>query len=410
MTKKRIAVGVVKTKHHGTQFKYRDRLGKTHWVTYQGKNTRNAIDDARRELEETLNRPGSARRWSDFEKRVHGSFLRGMTISGQGKPKTMLRRFREALAEFGDPDPECSELSEDMVLLVEERMESEGLAKMTIRTNMGALWAVLNWGAENKLIPRLHRPRKRVRKADRIAKSVSKGRALTVEEIERMVDALRKNPVIRPNAKLPGMRRVLNPSECPEPAIRAIHVARLMGMRLEDAHWFCWEPRDGCHYPVSLGGRSPMISYCEGQKSGRQELIPITPMAAEYLRSIEQEYGWVCRMTGKQGEHKTSGRLGRVVANAGRAAKIMVKADGGKFGTPKYASAHDLRRTFGLFLLDHVNLRDAQTMMRHASVDTLLRFYSDSSEDLLAMRLRELFSKSGGNLVDENGALFPETP
>ncbi len=405
---KPIVVTIAETARDGVQFKWVDRAGVARQQTYKGRNTRNKINAARDDLEAKLNKPGATRRWSDFEKRVKQSFFSGMTPKGQGKPKTMLRRFKETLAEIGEHDIECAEITEEIVLLVKERMESEGLAKMTIRTNMGALWAILNWGAENNLLPRLYRPRERVRKSDRVAKKKSKGRSLTMEEIDRMIEAVKTNPVVRPNEK-PYMQKVRKDDESAEAAIRAIHVARLTGMRLEDAHWFCWEPREDHHYPVNLDGKSPMLSFSAEQKSGEDESIPLTPMAVEYLRSIQQEAGYVCRMSGRSGEHQTSERLGRIIANAGRAAGIVVKRDGGKYGATKYASAHDLRRTFGRFLLDHVNLKDAQTMMRHASFETLMRYYSDSSEDALALKLKTLFTESSGFSVDAAGAVFAET-
>lgn len=392
--RKKITVGLKKTKQQGWTLDWRDRLGRQRRRVYKGKRTQSAVRDAITELEEQLNRPGGTRRWSDFENRVEKSFLPGMTDRGQGKPKTMMKRFRAVLAEWGEPDIDCADITEEIVLAVKDRMESEGLAKMTVRSNMAALWSILNWGAENNLLPRLHRPRERVRKGDRIAKSNSKGRALTLEEIERMVQAIIDNPVIRPNAPT-SLRTVRRTDESAEPAIRAVHVARLTGMRLEDCHNFRWDPEPGFHYPHNLGGRSPMLAFSSEQKSGSEERIPLTPFAVEYLRSIECETGFVCRMFGARGEHDTAGRLGRVIANAGRAAGIVVKPTGGKMGSPKWASAHDLRRTFGAWLLDHVNIRDAQTMMRHASFETLMRYYSDSTEDALAVKLRSLFAESG---------------
>ena len=421
---KKITVRLKKTRRDGWQLEWRDRGGKTHRETYTGKRTQSAVRERIDDLEENLNRSGSARRWSDFEKRVVRSFLPGMTAKGQGKPKTMLKRFKRELQSQGLGDIECDDLSEDIILAVEERMRAEGLAAMTIRTNMGALWSMLHWGIEGKLLPPLHRPRKRIRKRDRSQASQSKGRALTLEEIERMIEAIRTNPRIRdepawrnPRAKNLGQpnawTHVRAPDESAEQAIKAIHVARLIGMRLDDAHWFRWDPQPGHHYVENLGGKHPMLSFSSAQKSGQSERIPLTPMAVEYLRSIEQSDGYVCRMFGKSGYHATAGRLGRIIANAGRAANILAKPNGGKFGAPKYASAHDLRRTFGVFLINHldkISVRDAQKMMRHASFETLMRFYSDSTDDVLSQKLASLFDKSGGFSVDDKTPESQKTP
>ncbi|MEL6109314.1 MAG: hypothetical protein AAFU85_25180 [Planctomycetota bacterium] len=240
-----IRVRVVESARDGVLFKWTDYENAPRQLTYEGRRTRNLIDKARTELEERLNRPGAARRWADFEERFLSSFLRGMTPKGQGKPKTMVRRFREQLASFGDENMECSAINEETVLSVKERMEDEGLKPMTIRTNMGALWSVLNWGADNHLLPRLHRPREFAR-GDRKGKSKAKGRAFVLEEVERMVSAVKENPVVRPDLT-PALQRVRKIEESAELAIRAIHVCRLTGMRSDDMHGFRWDPCPGFH-------------------------------------------------------------------------------------------------------------------------------------------------------------------
>ncbi|MEL6897286.1 MAG: tyrosine-type recombinase/integrase, partial [Planctomycetota bacterium] len=395
---KTISVRVVQTQRDGTIFKWFDHSGTERQRTHIGKKSRRAIEQARQELEETVNAVGATMRWSKFVERFNGSFLEGMTKGGQGKPRTMVNRMTNYLNESGFGDIACSDINEDIILAIQEQERAAGLAQMTVRTNMGALWAVLNWGAENNLLPRLHRPRKRVRKKDRKQASKAKGRSLTMEEIERMIDAINRNATHDPSHKQKCMRTVRKDSESAEIAVRAIHVMRLTGGRLDDVHCLRWDPSHDDHYIESLNGRTPAILYTPEQKSGVEQSIPLTPMAVQYLQSIAADDGYVCRMTGRQGEHSTANRLGRIIANAGRAAGVVVKPNGGRFGKTKFASAHDLRRTFASSMLDHLTLRDAQKMMRHASLETLITFYSDTLDEELATNIRERF---GGYLVDQ---------
>ncbi|MEO1530295.1 MAG: hypothetical protein AAFX06_33305, partial [Planctomycetota bacterium] len=84
----------------------------------------------------------------------------------------------------------------------------------------------------------------------------------------------------------------------------------------------------------------PMLAFSSEQKSGEEEQIPVTPMDGKYLRSTAAEEGFACRMARAQGPHKTSDRLGRIIADTGRAAKIVVKIDAAKMGATKYASRY----------------------------------------------------------------------
>lgn len=379
---RQIVVRVVETERDGVVFKWRDRAGRQCQRNYTGRNTRNRIDDAKRELEDSLNLRGVALQWSSFKQRFEKSYLPMLAPRAREKPRTMVKRFDEMLKRRGLANLACSDITGEMLLEIREQMMEAGLARATIRSNMNTLWAIVHWGIDAELLPEIRRPRERKQKGDRIS---ARGRSLTMEEIERMIQAIEDNPEFV-NGKGETVR-VRAAEENSDRIIRAIHGMRLIGLRLEDAHLFRWDPRPGYHYPINLDGRMPRIAISPEQKSGDAEEIPLTPAAAQWLRSLEHDSEYVCRAIGAKGEHRTANRMGRVIANAGRACRIMTKPTGGRGGGPKYASAHDLRRTFVNSVLPGLTLSEAQVLSRHKDKQTLLTYYADSKIEALAEKL-----------------------
>ena len=88
----------------------------------------------------------------------------------------MLRRFDKIHGDFW-----CSRLHKTHLLDVERQMVTDDLASATIASNMATIWAIVNWGIDQDMLPAIKRPRRRKRKADK-AESVSGGRSLTGEE------------------------------------------------------------------------------------------------------------------------------------------------------------------------------------------------------------------------------------
>lgn len=392
---RKIKVRICDTARNGIVFKWTDRSGKPRQRSHVGKSTKNAVAEAKVELEDELNRTGAGSNWARFRLRYERMHLLNLERRSQGKPRTMMDRFETVLRDNGVDS--CSEITEEHVFEVEENMLCMGIQPSTVQSNMQTLWAVLNWGADRKLLPRLHRPRRRTTKKERQQRK-SKGRSLTLEEIDRMIAAVKANPIVNPDCKVKYKTHVRQKRECPERIVRAIQAMRFLGLRLEDCQYFHWEPRDDCHYPVNLHGKTPMLHLAVTQKSGEEQEIPLTPDAVAWLRSLENDGSWICRMSGAKGEHDTTSRLSVVIANAGKAANIKVKDTGGRGGKPKFASAHDLRRTFATHWLEKLTIREVQVLTRHADLQTLLTYYTDAKPEALAKKLSEL---SGGFLVDE---------
>ena len=70
----------------------------------------------------------------------------------------------------------------------------------------------------------------------------------------------------------------------------------------------------------------------------------------------------------------SAGKAGKVISTIGRLAGIKVNTDT-RTNKVKYASAHDLRRAFGKRWAHRIMPTDLQTLMRHESIDTTLKYY-----------------------------------
>jgi integrase len=70
--------------------------------------------------------------------------------------------------------------------------------------------------------------------------------------------------------------------------------------------------------------------------------------------------------------------VSRVISRIGREAKIVVSRGG------KFASAHDLRRTFGLRWSERIPPKDLMVLMRHEDITTTMAYYVGQDADRTA--------------------------
>jgi integrase len=82
-------------------------------------------------------------------------------------------------------------------------------------------------------------------------------------------------------------------------------------------------------------------------------------------------------------------RASRVVCAIGAKAKVVVNKE-----QDKYASAHDLRRAFGTRWASKVTPAVLQQLMRHASIETTLKYYVEQNSDVIAAEIWKQGEKS----------------
>ena len=192
-----------------------------------------------------------------------------------------------------------------------------------------------------------------------------KGGAVVAEQFERMLLAV---PKVRPQDATAWVRYLTG--------------LWLSGLRLEESAILSWDT--DAPFAIDLSGRRPRFRIeGEAQKSGRDELLPMTPDFGEWLLATFPEgdrHGRVFKLNCvKTGVPLLHHRVGQVVSAIGKRAGVVVsKADG------KYASAHDLRRSFGTRWAKRVMPAVLQRLMRHAEISTTMGYYVDLDADAMA--------------------------
>jgi integrase len=237
------------------------------------------------------------------------------------------------------------------------------LRDSSIATHLAHLKAALSWAVRVGMIrevPKVQKPKRN------LGGGMMRGRPVTGEEFDRML------------AKVPDVR--------PKDVARWEHYLTglwLSGLRLEESLRLTWDA-DG-EFSVDLGGRYPRFRiYAEAEKGHRNRLLPMTPDFAEWLLETpdDERYGLVFKLGATSGRQRSAKRVCRTVGDIGRLAGVVVNRE-----QEKFASAHDLRRSFATRWAGRVKPATLQLLMRHSSIDTTLRYYVAQDADDVAAEL-----------------------
>jgi integrase len=96
------------------------------------------------------------------------------------------------------------------------------------------------------------------------------------------------------------------------------------------------------------------------------------------------------------GEPVTLKRISRTISAIGRKAGVVVNKAAGK-----YASAHDLRRSFGTCWASRVKPATLRLLMRHKSIETTLKYYVDQDADDVADELWKAHAGLGNTVLNQ---------
>jgi integrase len=293
---------------------------------------------------------------------------------------------------FGSEDhgltDRLSDVTSPLITSFATRLREKGNAEATIARHLRHLKAAMRWAnAEGHLmkLPKFTMP-KRAKGA-----KAMRGRAITTEEFERMLAAV---PAIVEPVAADSWRFFL----------RGLW---LSGLRLSESLTLRWDDKPGS-IVVDLGGRRPMLRIpAEAEKGFQDRLLPITPQFAQLLQSVPegQRRGRVFKLLDSDGSLFPDKRwdAGRIVSNIGTRAGVVVDEQLKNGETVrKFASCHDLRRSFGRRLADSgVSPNDLRELMRHSDIATTMLFYIGQNAESVADRLWAGFV---GTLLDTEPA------
>ena len=252
----------------------------------------------------------------------------------------------------------------------------------TVRGHMKTVLAALNWAHRQgwlkcePILPRLKVPKG----------SAMKGRPITEAEFQKMLEVV---------PDVVGQ-------EAAESWVYVLRGLWESALRIEELINVSWD-QPGTIRPIWSECGHPVLNIPAAmQKNDTHESIPIIPDFESLLLETpsEKRVGWIFNPKSLQLRIKKKVRhnklaadwVGKVISKIGKAAGIVVSEADEKNGRPeKYASAHDLRRSFGQ------RLRNADVpplvisrIMRHSSWETTQKHYAPGDVQSDATTLREI--------------------
>ena len=343
------------------------RTGHKHRKTLGTVNKREAEREAGRieaELREGQWRATRKMKWKDFRKKYETEGMFDLAPAS-------VHAFRNAankLETLVKPST-LQSVTEEKLNIFTSQMLAEGLSKFTAAGYLRQMKAALRWAVSQKLL--MECPAIRMPKGTSSGKA--KGRPITTEEFERMLS----------NApKVVGKNQV----ESWKFLLKGLWWS---GLRLGEALKLSWDnPKD---LMVDLSGKRPFLRIQgESEKGKKDRTLPLAPEAAELLQTVpeEEREGLVFKLKWQ----RNHGKPARVDTVSPIICEIGGKA-GVKVAEKKTASAHDLRRSFGLRWADRVKPHILQQLMRHASITTTLTFYVQSNAEEMAEAVWSAFDR-----------------
>ncbi|MBT6157398.1 MAG: site-specific integrase [Planctomycetaceae bacterium] len=302
--------------------------------------------------------------WNEFRQRYEDEKLSGLSDNYAQTMNATLNHFEKLrIRRLAKVDARA--LSQFQAML-----RGTDVKESTIRCYLKHLRAALGWAHEIGLLSEI--PKFTMPKRGRTT-SKMKGRPITLEEFERMLDVV---PSVRPTDAADWLHYLTG--------------LWLSGLRLDESLILSWDV--DADVTVDLSGRHPRFRFwAEGQKRHKDELLPMTPDFAEWLlRTPESErVGRIFQLRGRKG-YLTTNTVGRKVSQIGRAANVVVDKSEDQFAT-----CHDLRRSFGTRWSRRVKPATLQLLMRHADIKTTMAYYVAQDTDDVSDELWQEHAKSG---------------
>jgi len=363
--------------------------------------------------------------WADFRQKYETEVLPGLAERTDQKVGGVFNAVERISKPAKLRDLTAERLSYFQSVLREERVTVTGKdgepeervtrrSADTIKGTLAHLMAALKWAHDVGMlaeVPKVQAPRRA-----KGSKSM-KGRPITTEEFERM---LAKIPDVVWKEPKPAKGKRPKPVTAADRARKTAIVAAwtyylrglwLSGLRLAESLQLYWDRDD--RLCVDLTGKRPMLRIpAELEKGNKDRMLPMAPEFAEFLLQTPkaQRHGRVFKFTAQRsgGDCLSVGRTGRIVADLGAAAGVKVST-GAATGAVKYASAHDLRRSFGARWAARVMPQVLKELMRHESIETTMRFYVGRNAQSTADVLWEAHKAANGGSMHAVGDTLGDT-
>ncbi len=289
--------------------------------------------------------------WNTFC-RLYGATLTGKSKGHQDNWATT-KGHVERLLKPRWPD----QLTDSTIANWQARLLAEGLRRTSVDAYSRSLRAALRWAKKEKLLILVP--------AVPVKKSRQRGRPLTKPELHRMETAAKD---VRPKDW--------------QQIVRVIRAVVYSGLRRSEVLRLSWHASS----PVSVDLDRELLCFrAAGHKAGRDQEQAALPEFWALLRRVpkRERRGFVFRLQGKRGRLEPRS-LGRIISAIGRKANVLTDPE-----TNKYATFHDLRRTFAAALDDKgLTLEEKAQTMRHVGTQTVTEHYARREPLRIAAKLR----------------------
>ena len=327
--------------------------------------------------------------WAEFRIRYEDEYLSSLAEKTASKVAATFNSVERILAP-----KKLASLTAERISFLQSKLRDAGRAESTIKGHLAHLLASLKWAGRVGLlseVPTIDMPR-RARGSRKM-----KGRPITGEEFDRMIE---KVPEVVGDAASESWRQYLQG-------------LWWSGLRLAESLELYWDRDD--KLCVDLTGRFPMLQIpAELEKGHQDRCLPIAPEFVEMLLQTPggKRTGRVFNPKAKRvkGPALLPHRVGELVSAIGKAAGVKVHTDP-RTGRLKYASAHDLRRSFGERWSSRVMPQVLMELMRHESIETTLKFYVGRNAEKTAETLYEAVSgNTSGNTTPKSPSAQKQAP
>lgn len=351
--------------------------------------------------------------WATFRTRYEDEVVPGLAESTAKKIGTVL----DAVERVIKPQRIGNVTTDAMGRLVKDLRENDR-TESTIKGYLAHLCAALGWAVTVGMLltvpmaPKIQRAKKT---------RMMKGRPITEEELDRMIEKLpaaliepmdnerkRKSPK-RWTAEARAAYELRRAAEAAAVAPSWVHLMRGLwwsGLRLAESLELHWTDETKLCI-VDINTRDPMMQIpADLEKGNKDRLLPIAPEFARFLKAVpeDQRVGYVFNPGALRADKKDKRlgeqQVGRIISLTGKLAKVKV-ATHTKTGKEKNASAHDLRRSFGLRWAQRVMPQVLMELMRHESIETTMLYYVGRNAKATSSILRDAERRAVGDLLGD---------
>lgn len=256
--------------------------------------------------------------------------------------------------------------------------------EFTIKRHLSTLRAILNWFGDSgyiQRVPKFRMPNPRG----------SKGRPITDTEFAAML------------AQIPDVTG--NDPNVTASWEHLLWGLWLSGLRLSEALELSWDDPHKIRVDLTTYRHPMLVLPGASQKNRTDQIVPITPDFADWLIGQPVRAGDVFSPLARSLDRIDMEWASRIISRCGKMAQIVTKKESEK---EKYASAHDLRRSFGDRWSRKVLPALLQLLMRHSDIKTTMSFYlgrnAETSADQLYATVaadNQLGGVSGGSQLSK---------